>query len=142
MTEATSSTHVVRTKDGVRFDRIAPAGFVILAALHAASQVFSQDVWISCGTEAHPAVDPHTLGEAFDVSVATCTPDDVMRLKTFLEKALSSLFMVQYESPYQPDDAKLRTIVTINAQATAPHIHVQRRRGTIYPPPAAQALQA
>ena len=58
---------VIRTKPGVRFDRIDPAGFRILAALDTFARSCDYDLTITCGTEAHPADSPHALGRAYDV---------------------------------------------------------------------------
>jgi hypothetical protein len=134
--------HVVRVKDGARFDRIAPAGFFLLSRIHAATQVLGVDVTISCGTDAHDSPDPHVTGEAYDLSVAVYSPDVVVALVSFLRAALGPLFTVLYESPYPPSDLKLAAIVSVNQDATAPHIHVQRKRGTIWPPAPATALRA
>lgn len=126
--------HVVRVKASVRFDHIAPAGFVVLAAIHSATVVLGADLMITCGTDSHPADDPHTLGEAYDVSVATFTVDELLTARAFFLKALGPAFTVLYESPFVPSDARLAAIATINPAATAPHLHVQRKKGTVYPP--------
>jgi len=127
--------HVIRVRDGVEFARIAPAGFVILSAFHSATQVLHVDIWITCGTDSHAGGDPHPSGEAYDISVGAYSVDMVLELHTFLEKALGPLFTVLYESPRSPDDPRLRSIVWVNPGASAPHLHVQRKKGTIYPPP-------
>jgi len=127
--------HVVRAKDGVRFDRIQPAGFVILAAVYAASQEIGIDLWITSGTDLHRAPDPHAEGEAYDVSCVAYPPELVLELKGHLEHTLGPCFTVLYESPYLPHDERLVNIALINHRATAPHLHVQRKKGTIYPPP-------
>ena len=127
--------HVVRAKDGVKFDRIQPAGFAILAAIYAASQTLDIDLLITSGTDAHRPPDPHAEGEAYDVGVASYPPYFVLAVKHFLEEKLGPLFTVIYESPYPPANEKLTAIAHVNPRATAPHLHVQRNKGTVYPPP-------
>lgn len=134
--------NVIRVRDGVEFRRIAPAGFVILSALHSATRVLHLDVWITSGTEAHDAADPHTSGEAYDVSVNRYSIEMIIELRTYLEKALGPLFTVLYEVPHAPDDVRLGSIAFVNPHATAPHLHVQRKKGTVYPPPATTGRRA
>lgn len=66
---------IVRTKLGVRFDVIDPAGFRLLGALDRVARLVPYDLTITCGTEAHPTTDPHTLGHAYDVRSHLFTPD-------------------------------------------------------------------
>lgn len=126
--------NVVRVKTGTTFAKIQPAGFVILAAVHAATRVLRVDITITCGTEGHPQDDPHTQGEAYDLGTNDYTVDVLLRVRAFLQNSLGPLFTVLYERPTPPTDARLLAIATINAAATAPHLHVQRRKGTVYPP--------
>lgn len=113
----------------------APAGVVILAALPVAASAVGVDVLVTCGAEGHGPTDPHTLGEAFDLSSAY-TPSQILALKAALELALSNLtdapIDVLYECPRMPMDARLQSIVYLNPKATAPHFHIQRRKGTVY----------
>jgi len=67
---------VLRVKPGVRFDRIDPAGFRILAALDTLARACDHDLTITCGTEAHDANDPHSLGRAYDVRSKDLAPDE------------------------------------------------------------------
>lgn len=127
--------NIVRVKSGVRFDRIAPAGFVIIAAAHSATRVCCVDVMITCGTEAHPPTDPHTLGEAYDLSTVNFSVELLLKVRSYFQNALGPLFTVLYESPFKPADPRLAAIATINPDATGPHLHIQRRKGTTYPPP-------
>ena len=59
----------VKVKPGVRFDVIAPGGYLILAAIKAASKELGLDLTITSGTDgAHSGPkDPHKTGEAYDV---------------------------------------------------------------------------
>lgn len=114
-------TPVVRVKDGVRFDRIAPAGFRILASLDMATYRFGRDVTITSGTDSHPPDDPHTLGCAYDIRTSDLALDQVSELWDWLTRTLGSAFTVIMESPQS------------NPSATAVHIHIQKRKGTAFP---------
>ena len=126
--------HVLRG-DAATFARIAPAGFVILWALQAATQALQTDLTITCGTEDHPVGDPHTRGEAYDVRVRGLSTDLIVRLVHFLRTALGALFTVLLETPVSFSQPELVALQSVNPHATGPHIHTQRKRGTVYPPP-------
>jgi hypothetical protein len=123
------------TKEGVKFDRIRPAGFKILAVLQAATYIFDRDLVITCGTEAHPPSDPHSTGEAFDVRVANMPEATILALHNYLRQNLGDRFTVLYETPQKPAGV-LASIAVVNPKATAPHFHIQRKAGTVYPPAA------
>src|SRR6266853_1023663 len=131
--------NVVRVKPGVSFDVIAPGGFRILEALGFVARRCARDLTISCGSEDHPADDPHTRGEAFDVSVAALDIPSIVMVRAELVVQLGPAFTVLYESPTKPTDPRLQLIVYMNAGATAPHLHVQVKKGTAYPPIASSA---
>ena len=126
--------NVLRARPDVRFDVIRPAGFRILAALDLATQDCRVDLEITCWNEGHGPDNPHTLGEAGDVSVRGLSADQISDVKASLEATLGPLFTVLYEVRQVPSDSTLRPIAYINVAATGPHFHVQRRRGTTYPP--------
>lgn len=125
---------VLRAKAGVMFERIAPAGFRILAALDGLTKVLASDQDITCGTEGHADDDPHTRGEAYDVSVRNMNVAMVLKAKTYLEQVLGSRFTVLYEVPTRPLDAVLASIAFLNPDASAPHFHIQPKKATLYPP--------
>lgn len=127
---------VLRSKLGTEFAVIAPGGFRILAALDGLSKVLGQDLIITAGTNDHTAPDPHALGEAIDISVRDLAPPQIARAKTYLEQALGTdRFTVLYEVPDQSHlDPAIAMIAYVNPHATAPHIHIQVRKGTTYPP--------
>ena len=128
-------TPVVRVKPGVKFNPIAPAGFVLLAAIQAACWHLDRDITISCGSEGHPTIDPHSTGEAYDLSVQGMNDPEIIDLVMFLRKTLGRQFYVVYETPSAIRDALVVAAVAVmNLQATAAHIHCQRARGTTYPP--------
>ena len=109
----------VTVKDGVRFDVIAPAGFVILQALKDASKSLGVDIVITSGTDGDHSgmLDPHKSGEAFDVRSHDYDP----KTKQDVIGAVMALlgrnhFFGFIESPGGPSE----------------HYHFQRRIGTRY----------
>lgn len=60
---------MIRVKPGVAFTVIAPAGYVLLAALKRASVALGIDLTITsaCDGEHSGPADPHHTGEAYDV---------------------------------------------------------------------------
>lgn len=125
----------VRCVPTVKFAVLAPAGVRILVAIWTVGQSNAMDVWITCGTDGHGPSDPHTLGEAFDISVKQMTVPTIVKIKRQLEQILGERFTVLYEVPSLPTDPMLIAIAYVNAEATGPHFHIQRKRGTVYPPP-------
>lgn len=117
------------------FAIIAPGGFRILAALDHATQVIGHDLTITAGTNDH-SIGKHPVGEAFDVRVRDLTVPEILRLRENLQATLGPRFTVLFESPTKPADPALADIATINTGASAPHVHIQVKRGTSYPPSA------
>jgi hypothetical protein len=126
-------TPCLLTKDGVQFGRIKPAGFKILAVLQAATFIFDRDLTITCGTEAHPPSDPHSTGEAYDVRALNMADATILALHNYLRQHLGDPFTVLYETPQKPAGV-LASIAVVNPKASAPHFHIQRKAGTVYPP--------
>jgi len=126
--------NVVRVKPGCQFSPLAPGGVRILSALDQVARLLGRDLEITCGSEAHPPTDPHTRGEAFDVSVHDLSIDQVLDVRHELQLELGSGFTVLYEVPTAPTDPRLQVVAFVNAGATAPHIHVQVKNGFSYPP--------
>lgn len=124
---------VVRVRPGVKFDIIAPAGFRILAAIDSGSKYLGGDLWITSGTDSH-AAGRHLTGEAYDVSIKDLPTTVMLKLKRYLEQNLGERFTVLYEVPTLPDDPVLASIAFVNPDATAPHLHIQPRKNTVYPP--------
>lgn len=122
----------VRAKSGVRFDVIAPAGFVLLAAMQRICDVIQKDVVITCGTDSHTLPDPHCTGEAYDISVSGYSADDIQKVLGVFG-FLGTRFYAQYEVSTVPSDPTLRVFAVVNPRATGPHIHSQRAKGTVYP---------
>lgn len=133
--------NVVRLKTGVSFPVLAPAGVRILAAVDAVSRQLATDLTITSGGEARgrKPTDPHSTGEAVDLSVSGLTPGQIVKLKAALEQQLGPAFTVLYETPSAPLDTALAAVAYINPDATATHVHVQRKRATVWPPAGTQA---
>ena len=126
--------NVVRHRPSARFDQIRPAGFRIIAAIDQAAQQCRVDLTITSGTDSHTVPDPHVTGEAFDVSVQGLSAQEIADVKATLERTLGPLFTVLYEVPKVPSDPTLRHIAYVNVKATGPHFHLQRKKGTVFPP--------
>jgi len=121
-------------RDNIEIARIAPAGSRLIAALDRACQVCQVHLTVSCATADHAPDDPHTTGDAYDVSVSTLTPAQLVRVHQFLTETLGPLFTVLYEVPRTSDTPQLQLIEYVNPHATGPHLHLQRAKGTTYPP--------
>ena len=109
---------VVRVKDGVLFTKIAPGGFRILAALEDAADRIFHDLTITsaCDGEHSGPNDPHPRGEAYDVR-SKDLPDPQLALKA-IQDFLGERFFAWIEDAGQDNE----------------HIHVQIRKGSVYPP--------
>ena len=117
----------VRVKPGVTFDGLKPAGVRLLAAIDRMSQILVRDLMITCGTDSHPAMDPHTRGEAVDVRTSDLPPAVILTLVNGLTKLLGPDFTVLYETPVKKTDV-LASIAYFNPQATGEHLHLQLRK--------------
>jgi hypothetical protein len=126
-------TPVLRVKPSVVFATIRPGGFRLIAALDTATRVMGQDLLISCGTEGHAFDDPHTRGEAVDLSVNGFAEGQILALVDYLRKQLGPSFTVLYEVPTKPSGV-LASMAYVNPGATAPHLHLQVKKGVVYPP--------
>ena len=125
---------VVRVKPGVRFDVIAPAGFRILSAIDALAVKLGRDITLTCGTDFHQMPDPHCTGEAYDFGITGWSAQEIELAVRFLRLTLGDAFTVLYEVPRLPMDPTLRPLAYVNANATGPHFHIQRKKGTTWPP--------
>lgn len=140
----------IQLKAGAGFPVLKPAGIRILNALDDAAQTLSLTLTITSGSEGtwRSATDPHRTGEAVDISVRGLELEQILRLHRFLTGRLGPLFTVLYERadlPTHPSSAvqaEWRAITYINAKATAPHFHVQRKRGTHWPPTTPREVRA
>lgn len=134
----------LRPKDAsVKFDVIDEGGAVILAALARHARLSSWDWLISCGTDSHGPTNPHTRGNAYDVSLANFpSVDAIIECFQALQYTLGHAFTVLFEVPYLQTDPRLARIAYVNPDATGKHYHIQVKRGTIYPAMPGGAQQA
>lgn len=130
---------MLRFKPGTSLKLLRPAGGVILCALAAAAHILGREVWVSCANEGHGPTDPHTTGEAFDVSLLGLEEAQVADLvaNLFVTGSFTrERFTVLYEYASPLDAPKLEALKRYgyqNPHATAKHLHIQRRKGTVYP---------
>lgn len=116
----------IRVKQGVQFAVIAPGGFRILAALESCADRIAHNLTITSGTDgAHSGPDdPHHRGEAYDVRTSDL-PDALLALNAIKD------FLGIPEDEQQGS----RFFAWVEAAGTDnEHIHVQVRKGTVYPP--------
>jgi hypothetical protein len=119
----------LRVKPGVTFPAIngpwqgtiAPAGFVLLAAILAAAKAIQHDLTITSGSDGcHSGqTDPHHTAEAYDVRTKDLTEE---------QKALSLSTIIAEAGP-------LFYAFLEDAGTDNEHIHCQRKKDTFYPPP-------
>lgn len=128
----TARLHV---KPGVILDGLAPGGCRILVVVAAAVEALGHDQTITNGIEGHPINDPHTRGDALDVKALELTDDEILAQHKYFVGQLGPAFTVLYECP--PDDAPidepLKSIAYLSDGASAPHFHIQVKKGTTYP---------
>lgn len=129
----------VRTKEGVSFATIAPAGFRILSALEAVARSLGYDLTITSacdGLHSGPE-DFHHKGQAYDIRTKTLGPnmkEEVLRLLL--------LDLCEHAEVLQPMNLGGNTgFVTSqffaqleNRGQDGEHIHCQLRQGHTYPP--------
>ena len=110
---------MVKIKPGVRFDVIAPAGYMILAAIKAAEKLLDFDLTITSGTDGtHSGVtDPHLLGEAYDIRTHDFLPVVKRNVLTAIMANLDPMRFYGFIEAVGED---------------AEHIHLQRRKGTTF----------
>ena len=126
--------NVVRFKAGVTLNGLAPAGAEILAAVVGAAHFFKRDITVTCGTDSHPPSDPHTVGAALDVRTSDMPEATIFAFVKWVQKTLGPDFTVLYEVPTKPVGV-LAAVAYVNHGASAPHCHIQLRKGFgPYPP--------
>lgn len=121
----------------MRFDRIAPGGFRILGALQRVAEICQLELTITSAADSHPADDPHSRGEAYDVRVRGLSEQQIFRLYYWLQAELGGKFTVLFETPVLPTPdgpwKNLGLIAYVNPGATGPHLHVQVAKGQTFP---------
>jgi len=112
--------NVVRVKDGVSFNVIAPGGFRILGAIEQVARKLGVDLTVTSGCDGEHSgpSDPHHRGEAYDIR----SHDLSNELKPVVLNALqailpSDMFYAFLESPNTENE----------------HFHIQVKKGTTYP---------
>jgi hypothetical protein len=129
---------VVLVKPGVSFTTIAPAGFRLLAAIERAARALHVELTITsaCDGEHSGLNDPHHRGEAYDVRTHTFTEsmkDAILRvLLNELRDDVDGLVAPLVDVPRSLATTRFFGFVE---QPGAPneHLHVQLRRGRVYP---------
>jgi hypothetical protein len=124
----------VTHKSGVSFDDIAPGGFALLAGIHHAAATLRIKLVITSGTDGRHSgpSDPHYQGKAYDISIADYSLNEIDEILDAMAAVLpAESFTLLLESPVALLGG--RHPVVLNPQATAPHLHLQVRRGTVYP---------
>lgn len=124
---------VVRLEPGVSLNGLAPGGIRILARVDDATKIIQQDIVITSGTDRHTR-GRHPKGEALDLRTKDYDIPTIVKLLRFLTDTLGPRFTALYEVPVPSSDLMLRRVETVNPAATGPHIHVQVKKGTTYPP--------
>lgn len=118
----------VRVKGGVAFaatvgpykGTIAPAGFVLLAAILRAAQAIGHDLTITSGSDGcHSGeLDPHHSAEAYDVRTHDLSAEQKATVLGVMQQEAGPLFYAFLEAAGTDNE----------------HIHAQRKKGTTYPP--------
>jgi hypothetical protein len=109
---------VVRVKPGVQFTTIAPGGFRMLCVLDMVALAGGFDITITsaCDGEHSGPDDPHHRGEAYDIRT-----HDLADKNKVLEAIKDGLGMDRFfawiEDENEPNE----------------HIHLQVKKGTVYP---------
>jgi hypothetical protein len=126
-------------KDGtVTMDPMTEALLYLVGVLGQTVSRCGVSLVITCAREGHPATDPHSRGQALDVSVHNLSAPMIVRVKGFIESLLGPTWTVLFECPPTAaptvDEPQLVGIATINPGASARHIHMQPKKGTAWPP--------
>jgi hypothetical protein len=112
-------------------DPLTPAGIRMVSALDSAAQRFKADIVVTCGREAHPPTDPHSLGKALDVRTLGWPEMRIVSVYNHLQEQLGPDFTVLYEVKVKPNGVR-GGIAYVNPDATAEHFHLQVKKGTTF----------
>lgn len=122
-------------KDGVLpIGHLARAGCRILAALDVVSRRVGLDLTVTCADGEHPPDDPHSLGEAYDVRTHDLTEvQKNLILRAVMAELRESGDATDLLSAVDGGLATHRFFGWIeHAGEPNEHIHIQRRKGTVY----------
>ena len=122
-------------KAGVGFPVLRPAGFRILAALDGTCQELGISILITSGSEERGRLptDPHMTGEGVDAGLVGFDTPMILAIRRTMQQRLGEQFTVLIESPHPVPDLDVARIMTINPSATAIHLHLQKRKNTVFP---------
>jgi hypothetical protein len=124
---------MVQLKKGVVLEPLTPALIRLIGVTDQAVRILGRDLTITCGREGHIPNDPHTRGEAIDIRTRDLSPGATVTLYEWLKVTLGAAWTVLYEVREKPD-GDLARIAYVNQGASAPHLHIQPRKGTRWPP--------
>jgi hypothetical protein len=128
---------MVTLKPGATCKRPAPAGFRLLREIDTAAEALGIPLLITSGDEprGRKSTDPHMTGEAYDLSVRGLPPDQIVQLYRLLQGLLRvDQFTVLFECATAPSEPELVSIAYLNPKATGRHLHLQRKKGTVWAP--------
>lgn len=116
--------------------RPSSAGARLIGTLDRLARSRALGLTVTAGADSHPPGDPHTLGEAFDVRIHGI--QDVVDIRVLLRAILEDLEGVSrdMEIPGVWYAAATPTWFAQIEDFGAPneHLHVQLRRGQVFPP--------
>jgi len=122
----------VRFKDGVTLgDPPTSCQVRILAVYDQAARMLGSDLTVTSGRDSH-TTGSHPKGLALDLRTADLSEAQTLTAFNFIRKTLGPDFTVLYERR-TPIAGVLDSITTLNAGASAPHIHAQLRIGAAWP---------
>jgi hypothetical protein len=124
-----TSRHCLRLKAaglGIGLTGLQPAGLRILAVLDALAATYARDVVVTSAMRGDAG--GHGRGEAIDVSVQGWPAWQILAAYQFLRVRLGTDFTVLYEVPSR-STGELAEIEYVSSSATAPHFHLQLKKG-------------
>jgi len=125
----------------VEFKLMRASGIRILAALSDVARSSGIVLQITCGSNSHPALDPHTLGEAYDVrSHNLSAAQKQLVLNLTMNELLDGVGDIAL--PVSGGIATKFFFGFLEAAGTPnEHFHFQRRKGVVWPPVTVSAAQ-
>ncbi len=125
-------TPCVLFKDGVTLgDPPTSCQVRILSAYDQGARLLGVPLTVTSGRDAH-TTGSHPKGLALDIRTENLSEAQTLTLFNFVRKTLGPDFTVLYERKAKTAGV-LGPITTVNANATAPHIHAQLRIGSSFP---------
>jgi hypothetical protein len=127
------------TEHDVRFDRISPAGFRILAALDNIARDWPYDIELTCGTEGVHKGKEHEKGVAYDLRSHNLDSHEMKHalVRAIIERTRMGMADTPFMVNGRDDEggwANDRFFAFLEVPGTPnEHIHVQLRQGVTYP---------